>query len=280
MKNTFLRLFAGIVVASPLFAQDAPVAPEEPVAPAEPVAETDPAVIKSDSSYGFGYNNGQQFKRMMSQFGLTAEDIDTDRFIAGFMDAIAEKEAEGGQEKLNAAMLGLRNILQEREQKVAAENLEKAKAFLAENKEREGIKTTESGLQYEVLEEGEGDVYDGTQNARFLVNYKGTLIDGTEFDASPEGQPVPMTLSVVPGFKEALTTMPVGAKWKIYLSPELAYGEQRRSDLIEPNSVLIFELELVEIQKPAPKPKAVSPPIQIPPAPEKAPENATEKAAE
>jgi FKBP-type peptidyl-prolyl cis-trans isomerase len=82
-----------------------------------------------------------------------------------------------------------------------------------------------------------------------MVNYKGTLIDGTEFDASPVGQPVPMTLQVVPGFQEALKSMPVGAKWKLYLPSELAYGAERRSGDIGPNSVLIFELELVKLEK-------------------------------
>jgi FKBP-type peptidyl-prolyl cis-trans isomerase len=87
-----------------------------------------------------------------------------------------------------------------------------------------------------------------------MVNYKGTLIDGTEFDASPEGQPVPMTLEVVEGFKEALTNMPVGAKWKLYLPAKLAYGEERRSAEIGPNSALVFELELVKIEDaPAPQ---------------------------
>jgi FKBP-type peptidyl-prolyl cis-trans isomerase len=92
-----------------------------------------------------------------------------------------------------------------------------------------------------------------------MVNYKGTLIDGKEFDASPAGEPVPMTLQVVPGFKEALTTMPVGAKWKVYLPSELAYGEERRSAEIAPNSALIFELELVEIKDAPPAPEGGMP---------------------
>ena len=95
----------------------------------------------------------------------------------------------------------------------------------------------------------------------FKVHYRGTLIDGTEFDASPEGEPIPMTLQVVPGFREALTTMPVGAKWKLFLSPELAYGERRASAQIEPNSTLIFELELVAIEDAPQRPQL---PFQIP----------------
>ena len=107
------------------------------------------------------------------------------------------------------------------------------------------------------------------------MNYKGTLIDGKEFDASPAGEPVPMTLQVVPGFKEALTTMPVGAKWKVYLPSELAYGEERRSAEIAPNSALIFELELVDIKDAPAAPEGGMPfpmPQGAPGGPQGAPE--------
>jgi FKBP-type peptidyl-prolyl cis-trans isomerase len=244
---------------------------QQPTMPAaeQPEPETDPAVIKSDSSYGFGYNSGMAFKQQMSRFGLGAKDMDLDRFSKGLLDAIEGEDSAVKKEKIDAAMLGLRNEIQEREKEVAAENMQEAEDFLAKNKEREEVKVTDSGLQYEVLAEGDGKTYDGTEGARFLVNYKGTLVDGTVFDESPEGTPVPMTLKVVPGFKEALTMMPVGAKWKLFLNPELAYGEQRRSADIGPNSALIFVVELTDIQKPAPRPKAVSPTVEIPSAPKK-----------
>lgn len=263
MKRKSLFLLPLLLTASPLSAQ----APAPAEAPAEPAAETDPAIIRTNSSYGFGFNNGNGFKQQMQRFGLGAEDIDRDQFIQGFMDALDSKDPANGQDALNAAMLGLRNQIQEREKTLGEENLKAAETFLAENKKREGITTTESGLQYEVLKPGDGAKHDGTEGTKFLVNYKGTLIDGTEFDASPEGSPVPMTLNVVPGFREALTSMTVGSKWKIFIKPELGYGQNRRSEKLGPNSTLIFEVELVEIQKPAPRPKAVSPPIQIPPAP-------------
>jgi FKBP-type peptidyl-prolyl cis-trans isomerase len=263
MKRKSLFLFPLLLTASPLLAQNA----TEEEKPAEPAAETDPAAIRTNSSYGFGFNNGNGFKQQMSRFGLGAEDIDREQFIQGFMDALDGKEPANGQEALNAAMLGLRNQVQEREKVLAEENLKAAEEFLAENKQREGVIITDSGLQYEILKQGEGEKHDGSEGSKFLVNYKGTLIDGTEFDASPEGSPVPMTLNVVPGFREALTAMPVGSKWKLFIKPDLGYGQNRRSAQLGPNSTLIFEVELVEIQKPAPRPKAVSPPIQIPPAP-------------
>ncbi|MBK1835608.1 FKBP-type peptidyl-prolyl cis-trans isomerase [Roseibacillus ishigakijimensis] len=260
LKSTLLLPF--LLAAAPVSAQAPQTGPVTP-----PQAETDPAVIKKNSSYGFGYNHGNAFKQQISRYAVKLSDLEREQFLQGLNDALDEKEPSTSQEKLNAAMLGLQNIVQEREKALAAENLKKAEEFLAENGKREGVITTDSGLQYEVLTQGEGETYDDTQGAKFMVHYKGTLIDGSEFDASPEGAPVPMTLNVVPGFREALTTMPVGSQWKIFLKPELAYGEQRRGPQIEPNSALIFELELVEIQQPAPRPKAVSPPIQIPPAP-------------
>ncbi len=126
------------------------------------------------------------------------------------------------------------------------------KKFLEENAKREGVVTLPSGLQYEVINKGGESKYaapkEGDPEKQFMVNYKGTLIDGTEFDASPEGSPVPMTLEVIAGFKEALTLMPVGAKWKLFIPSGLAYGEERRSAEIAPNTALIFELELVEIK--------------------------------
>jgi len=97
-----------------------------------------------------------------------------------------------------------------------------------------------------------------------MVNYKGTLIDGTEFDASPEGSPVPMTLQVVPGFKEAITTMPVGAKWKLFIPSELAYGAERRSAEIGPNTTLVFDLELVEIKDAPAAPEGGGFPVPVP----------------
>jgi FKBP-type peptidyl-prolyl cis-trans isomerase len=97
-----------------------------------------------------------------------------------------------------------------------------------------------------------------------MVNYKGTLIDGTEFDASPEGSPIPMTLQVIPGFRESITTMPVGAKWKLFIPSELAYGVERRSAEIAPNTALIFELELVEITDAPPAPEGGGFPVPAP----------------
>ncbi len=235
--------------------QEATTPPVE--VPAKP--KLDPAVVKTDSSYALGFRTGGGFSQQFGKFGVGAEDLDTESFLKGFMAAIKGDKPELEEAKLQAAMEALGEMLQTREKESATANLAAGKKFLEENGKREGVTTTKSGLQYEVLAKGGAEKYvapkEGEEdNKQFLVNYKGTLIDGKVFDQSPEGEPVPMTLQVVEGFKEALTTMPVGAKWKLFMPSELAYGEQRRSADIGPNTVLIFELELLKIEDaPAPQ---------------------------
>ncbi len=219
--------------------------------PATP--KMDPAVVKADSSYALGFRMGNTFSQQFGRFGVGAEDLEQGTFLKGFMAALKGGKPELSEEKLQAAMQALGDMLQAREKAAAAANLEAGKKFLEENAKREGVITTKSGLQYEILAKGGEEKYvapkEGEEsNKQFMVNYKGTLIDGKQFDASPEGEPVPMTLQVVEGFKEALTTMPVGAKWKLFLPSNLAYGEERRSADIGPNSALVFELELVKIE--------------------------------
>lgn len=213
----------------------------------------DPAVIKIDSSYALGFRTGGGFTQQFGKFGVVADDLDTENFVKGFMTAIKGEKPGMEEAKLQAAMGALGEMLQEREKLTAAANLEAGKNFLEANGKRQGVITTKSGLQYEVINKGGEEKYvapkeEAEDNKQFMVNYKGTLINGKTFDESPKGEPVPMTLQVVPGFKEALTTMPVGAKWKLFMPAALAYGEERRSAEIAPNSVLIFELELVKIQ--------------------------------
>jgi FKBP-type peptidyl-prolyl cis-trans isomerase len=219
--------------------------------PAKP--KLDPAVIKTDSSYALGYRTGSTFSQQFGRFGVGADDIQQESFIKGFMVAVKGDKPELEEAKLQAAMQALGDLLQSREKETGAANLEAGKKFLEENAKREGVTTTKSGLQYEVLAKGGEEKYVAPKDAakdnkQFMVHYKGTLINGKQFDASPEGEPVPMTLQVVEGFKEALTTMPVGAKWKLFLPSNIAYGAERRSTDIGPNSTLIFELELVKIQ--------------------------------
>ncbi|MBC7980968.1 MAG: FKBP-type peptidyl-prolyl cis-trans isomerase [Armatimonadetes bacterium] len=242
-------------------------APKEAAVTEVPAPPVSPEEIKVDSSYGFGFQSGQQ----LSRYGVGEADIDVDSFVKGFKAATAGKEPDVPQARLQAAMTALGSVLQQREKDSAGKNLETGKKFLEENGKRDGVITTKSGLQYEVLEKGGEEKYaapkEGAEsNKQFLVNYKGTLIDGKVFDQSPEGTPVPMTLEVIPGFKEALTTMPVGAKWKLFIPSGLAYGEERRSAEIAPNTTLIFELELVKIEDKPAAPEGAGFPVPVPAA--------------
>ena len=138
----------------------------------------------------------------------------------------------------------------EKEKMKGQENVAKGKAFLEENKKKAGVQTTASGMQYIVMKEGTG-AKPGL-NDKVTTHYHGTVIDGTVFDSSVErGQPASFPVSgVIPGWTEALQMMPVGSKWKLFLPSELAYGERGAGGKIGPNSVLVFEVELLSIDAP------------------------------
>lgn len=233
-----------------------PLHAEEPDAPETP--QMDAETVQKNASIALGYRTGAEFSQQYAQFGLTPDDLCAETFTNAFFMAMRGEEPELDPVEVQAAMQILGEQLQAREESIAAENLEAGKAFLAENAGRDGVITTESGLQYEVLTAGGDETFvapDGEDapQKQFVVNYKGTTIDGEQFDASEEGQPVTMTLGVIDGFREALTTMPVGAKWKLFIPSDLAYGERRQSAKIGPNSTLVFELELVAIQDAPPQ---------------------------
>ena len=238
---------ACVIGTATLNAQDA-AAPATPPAPKLTDAE-----VKNISSYILGLQSSQRF----ASSGLESSDIDMEAFGKGFLIGLSGAEPEYPEAKLRAAMEALGSTVQARQAKQAEVNLAAGNVFLAENAKREGVITTASGMQYEVLKQGGEQKYvapaDGAADngTRFMVNYRGTLIDGTEFDKSPEGQAFPMTLQVIPGFQEALTSMTVGSKWKIFLPANLAYGARAAGPKIGANSALIFELELVDIQKAA-----------------------------
>ncbi len=244
-KNTITSVLGAVAFAATcnLHAQDATPAAEAPV------PELTEAEVKEMSSYILGLQSSQRF----GASGLQPGDVDAEAFSKGFLRGLEGEEPDYPEAKLRAAMQALGGKVQARQEKLAEANLEAGNAFLAENGKREGIITTASGMQYEVLKKGGDKKYVAPEggapdNTRFMVHYRGTLIDGTEFDKSPEGQPFPMNLQVIPGFKEALTTMTVGSKWKIFLPANLAYGPRGAGPKIGANSALIFELELVDIQ--------------------------------
>ena len=160
-----------------------------------------------------------------------------------------EMTYEQAKQTVQEFFMQLEKEMQEANQKAAKQNREIGEAFLSENAKREGVKTTASGLQYEVLESGNGA--QPTANDRVEVHYTGKLIDGTVFDSSVE-RGVPATFGVtqvIPGWVEALQLMPVGSKWRLFIPSQLAYGEHGAGNLIEPNSTLIFDVELLDIVK-------------------------------
>ena len=166
-------------------------------------------------------------------------------FIAGTLEKGGVMTMEAAQEYTRTAMETIKAKAMEEKY---ADNKAAGEKFLAENKAKEGVKTTESGLQYKVITEGKGEIPADT--CKVKVNYKGTLIDGTEFDSSyKRNEPATFRANqVIKGWTEALTMMPVGSKWELYIPQELAYGS-RESGQIKPFSTLIFEVELVGIEK-------------------------------
>ena len=193
------------------------------------------------ASYGVGYNIGQNLAR---QQGFK---VDSKAFALGLEDALAGAKVRVDEKLVQAALneVQQRAVAQMEEQ--AKANLQAANEFLARNKSRAGVKTTASGLQYEVLQKGFGKVKPKATD-KVRVHYHGTLPDGTVFDSSVQrGQPVDFALNgVIPGWTEALQLMAVGDKFKLYLPPGLAYGP-RPMGKIPPNSALVFEVELIAI---------------------------------
>jgi len=186
-----------------------------------------------------GTNNKQQVENAPG-----GADINLDAMVAAF--GAASKGEEGAMTTEEADQI-IRRYFEAAGEKEGQLNLEEGNAFLEENKSREGINTTASGLQYEIITEGTGPKPSADDRVR--VHYHGTLIDGTVFDSSVErGEPAVFGVGqVIPGWTEALQLMPVGSKWKIYVPSDLAYGERGEGADIGPNTTLIFEVELLEI---------------------------------
>jgi FKBP-type peptidyl-prolyl cis-trans isomerase FklB len=200
---------------------------------------------KDKESYSLGYQFGQNLKFQ----GL---DINLDVYASGIKDALGGKEPKMSQEEIRTTISELQKRITAERQKELKEkgtkNLAESKKFLAENQKKEGIKTLPSGLQYKVLTEGTGKTPKETDNV--TVNYKGTLIDGTEFDSSyKRGQPASFQVNgVIKGWTEALQLMKEGSNWQLFIPPELGYGERGAGPQIPPNSTLIFEVELISVQ--------------------------------
>ena len=199
---------------------------------------------RDKESYILGYQFGQSLKAQ-------GVDINLDVYISGIKDFLGGKQPLMTQEEIRVTISELQKRVmsgKEKELKEMAEkNLAQTKAFLEENKKKEGIKVLPSGLQYKVLTEGSGRIPKAED--KVTVHYRGTLINGTEIDSSyKRGQPAIFGVGgLIRGWSEALQLMKEGAKWQIFIPPELAYGETGAGGVVQPNSTLIFEVELISI---------------------------------
>lgn len=189
-------------------------------------------------SYAIGLGIGQNL------LGMGAKGIDVNDFTRAVKDVLEGNETAISHTEAREIV---NNYFQELEARMNAENVEKGKAFLEENKKKDTIVTLPSGLQYEVLKEGNGKKPKATDQVK--CDYEGTLIDGTLFDSSiKRGQPAVFPLNqVIPGWTEALQLMSEGSKWRLYIPADLGYGERGAGEMIPPHSTLIFDVELIEV---------------------------------
>jgi FKBP-type peptidyl-prolyl cis-trans isomerase FklB len=244
---------------APAKAPAAPPAKAPASAPQAKAPATTPAggfkTQKEKVSYAIGMEMGK---------GVKAQGLDVDSAIMsqGLKDALTDAKPQMSEDELKQVITGLQQEMRQKQMQMqeaaAAENKTKGDAFLAENGKKDGVVTLPDGLQYKILTPGTGKKAVETDTVK--CNYKGTFIDGSEFDSSAKaGGPVPFEVkNVIPGFKEVLQLMPVGSKWQVVVPSNLAYGERGAGGVIGPNSTLIFEIEVVSIEGAA-APSGVAP---------------------
>jgi FKBP-type peptidyl-prolyl cis-trans isomerase FklB len=201
--------------------------------------------LKTDqekNGYSVGYDIGRSLQRQLT-------DVDAESMARGLKDAMGGVAPALPDQEIQQRFATVR---QESAKKIVEKNKKDGEAFLAKNKGEKGVKTTASGLQYKVITAGKGK--QPTAEDTVTVNYRGTLIDGTEFDSSyKRNQPATFPVKgVIAGWTEALPLMKEGSKWMLYIPANLAYGERGAGNMIGPNSTLVFEVELLSIAKPAP----------------------------
>jgi FKBP-type peptidyl-prolyl cis-trans isomerase FklB len=264
-KPFALFVTALLAVSGAAFAQDKPAqakpqaAPQAKpqtgaaqAAPAQP-GRPKPEALQDKASYIIGLNLGKSLK---TQDVPVTQDLIVQGLrdgLAGAAPLLSDEEIQAAMQEFQQQIMGQQQAKREAE---GAKNLKSSQAFLDQNKTRKEVKTTASGLQYEVLKEGSGETPKPTDQV--TVNYRGTLPDGKVFDSSYDrGQPATFPVNgVIPGWVEALQLMKPGAKYKIYLPPALAYGERGAGADIGPNQALVFEVELISVSNTPPAPPA------------------------
>lgn len=212
----------------------------------------------SDSSNGqFANDNAKRSYALGMDIGNSLKDlpidIDLDQLNQGVKDVVSGNKTKLTKEELQSVMQNVVSDMEaaqkQKQEKQSKENLQKGQKFLSENKTKDGVKTLDDGLQYKVVTQGKGDSPDA--NDSVTVDYTGTLIDGTVFDSSKKrGKPVTFPVNaVIPGWTEALQLMKPGGEYKLFIPPDLAYGERGAGSQIGPNETLIFDVKLISVDK-------------------------------
>ena len=215
-------------------------------AAATPAAKTTLSTQQDKVGYAIGIQIG-------TQLAQTKDSLNTEALILGINDALAQKAPKLTNEEMQQAKMTFQKEVQAKAQKqmmeVAKKNKAEGEAFLEANKKKEGVVTLPSGLQYKVIKEGTGATPTATDTV--VTNYTGKLINGQVFDSSVQrGKPATFPVNgVIPGWTEALQKMKVGSKWELVIPSDLAYGERGAGQAIAPNSVLVFDIELLDIKK-------------------------------
>jgi FKBP-type peptidyl-prolyl cis-trans isomerase FklB len=215
-------------------------------------AETTPNTMEHNFSYGLGVQFGAQISQEMKQKGIQA---DPDIVTQAIHDVLVGGPLTVSADDMRAAFEAYQKKQMEERKLLAEKNQKASDEFLAKNKNVKGVTVTASGLQYKILKPGEGKSPAPTDTV--VVNYKGTLLNGDEFDSSfKRGKPATFPVNgVIKGWQEALPLMKKGAQWEIYVPPTLAYGTKGAGAAIGPNATLIFDIELLDINPPTPKAK-------------------------
>ena len=214
----------------------------------------DDALVKTPKgklSYGLGMDIGKNITNTLIEIDADALAAGLKAVITGGKSLLTQQEAieamNDFRSQMQAKNMERQKLMQEQQKQAGEKNKKDGMEFLAKNKSAEGVKTTPTGLQYKILTQGKGKL--PTSNDTAVCHYRGTLIDGTEFDSSyKRGEPAHFRVTqVIPGWTEALVMMPVGSKWQLFIPSELAYRDQARAN-IPANSTLLFDIELVSIE--------------------------------
>ena len=246
-------LFVGSAVAqTPATTKPAAPAAKKAQAPAAKTSTTPSLALQKDKfSYALGMNVGTNLGANLKKQGMT---VNVDLIARGLKDALAGGKTLITEDEARAVLMAVQAEFQqqqrERTKQLGEANKAEGAPFLAANKAKDGVVTLPSGLQYKILTPGTGPKPAATDTV--TVNYRGTLINGTEFDSSyKRGQPATFGVTgVIKGWTEALQLMPTGSKWQLVIPADLAYGEHGAGDDIAPNATLIFEVELLSIKAP------------------------------